>query len=228
MAKKTNPAEAGNEKLQELVSDAEYFFERYRNVIFGTLVGLIVVVGGYVGYKNFIKGPKEQKAKDAIYVAQELFAIDSFSMALKGAGAKMGFEAIAKTYGGTGAGNTANFYAGVCHLKLGNFQDALNYLGQFDTDDLLLEARKYGCMGDAYAELKQMDKAIENYKKAGEIADNDLTTPVYLYRAALALEQQDKKKEALELYQKVYTGYPNTQEGVAAETNIAKLEQQVN
>lgn len=228
MAKKSNTAEAGNEKLQELVSDAEYFFERYRNVIFGTLVGLIVVVGGYVGYKNFIKGPKEQKAKDAIYVAQELFAVDSFRMALKGNGAKLGFEAIATTYSGTGAGNTANFYAGVCHLKLGNYQEAINYFDKFSSGDKLLEARKFGCTGDAYAELKQMDKAIESYKKAGEIVDNDLTTPVYLYRAALALEQQDKKKEALELYNKVFNGYPNTQEGVAAETNIAKLEQQVN
>jgi tetratricopeptide (TPR) repeat protein len=228
MAKKNTQAEVGNEKLKELVDDAEYFFERYRNVIFGVLVGLIVVIGGYLGYKNLVQLPKEKKAKDAIFSAQEIFTADSFQVALKGTGAKLGFEAIAKTYSGTAAGNTANFYAGICNLKLGKYQDAINYLNKFDGNDKLLEARKYGCMGDAYSELGQMDKAIENYKKAGDVVDNELTTPVYWYRAALALELKGNKKEALELYKKVYSLYPNTQEGTAAETVIAKLEQQVN
>jgi tetratricopeptide (TPR) repeat protein len=157
-----------------------------------------------------------------------MFSADSFSMALKGNGSKLGFEAIAKTYSGTGTGNLANFYAGVCHLKMNNYQEAINYLEKFKGGDQLLEARKYGCMGDAYAELKQMDKAIESYQKAGEVLDNELTTPVYWYRAALALELKGSKKEALDLFKKVNNLYPGTQEGTAAESNIAKLEQQVN
>lgn len=228
MAKKNTPAEDSNEKLKELVNDAEYFFERYRNVIFGALGGLVLLVGGYLGYNQFIKGPKEQKAMDAIYFAQEMFSIDSFRLALSGNGSKLGFEAIANTYGGTGAGNTANFYAGVCHLNLGDFQKAVDYLGKFDSEDALLTARQYGCMGDAYAELQQMDKAIESYQKAGDATDNELTTPVYWYRAALALELKSDKKAALDLFKKVHEQYPNSQEGMAAETAIAKLEQQVN
>lgn len=228
MAKKNTPAPEGNEKLKELVNDAEFFFERYRNVIFGVLVGLLVLVGGFLGYKNLVKLPKEKKAKDAVYAAQEMFNVDSFQLALKGTGAKLGFEAISKNYSGTGVGNTANFYSGVCHLKLGNYQEALNYLDKFKPHTDLLEARKHGCMGDAYAELKQMDKAIESYQKAGDVTDNDLTTPVYWFRAALALELKGSKKEALDLYKKVNNLYPDTQEGMASETSIAKLEQQVN
>jgi tetratricopeptide (TPR) repeat protein len=228
MAKKNTPVEESNKKLQELVSDAEYFFERYRNLIFGSLIGLVVIIGGYVGYKALIAGPKEQKAQDAIFAAQELFNADSFQLALKGTGGKLGFEAIAKTYGSTAAGNTAHFYAGVCNLKMGKYQDAINAFNDFKGNDKLIEARKYGCTGDAYSELGQMDKAIENYKKAGDVVDNELTTPVYWYRAALALELKGSKKEALDLYKKVNNLYPNTQEGMASETSIGKLEQQVN
>ena len=228
MAKKNTQAEEGNEKLQELLSDAEYFFERYRNLIFGALVGLVVIIGGYLGYRNLVVLPKEKKAMDAIFTAQNFFGSDSFQLALKGNGAKLGFETIAKTYSGTAAGNTANFYAGICNLKLGKYQEAINYLNKFKDNDKLLKARKYGCMGDAYSELGQMDNAIENYKKAGDAVDNSLTTPVYWYRAALALELKGNKKEALELYKKVNTLYPESQEGSAAEIVIAKLEQQVN
>jgi tetratricopeptide (TPR) repeat protein len=71
-----------------------------------------------------------------------------------------------------------------------------------------------------------MDKAIDNYKKAADAADNEITAPTYLYRAALALEQKGNKKEALELYKKVNTNYPNSQEGMASEIYIAKLEAQ--
>ncbi len=158
--------------------------------------------------------------------AQKYFEMDSMSQALKGDGVHLGFEAIAKQYSGTAAGNRAAFGAGVANLKLGKFAEAIKYLEDFSTDDAVLNARKFGCIGDAYAEQNQMDKAIENYKKAADAADNDVTAPTYLYRAALALEQKGNKKDALELYKKLNNGYPNSQEANAAEINIAKLEAQ--
>ena len=135
-------------------------------------------------------------------------------------------EKIANEYGSTAAGNTAKFYAGVCNLKKKKYADAIKFLEDFSTDDPLVNARKFGCLGDAYAEQKKMDVAISNYKKAYAY-DNEITAPTYMYRAALALELSDKKNEALELYQKLNTTYPNSQEGQAAELSIGKLEQQV-
>jgi tetratricopeptide (TPR) repeat protein len=71
-----------------------------------------------------------------------------------------------------------------------------------------------------------MDQAIENYTKAVDAADNELVTPLYLFRAALANEKKGNKKDALELYKQLNTNYPNSQEGMAAELYIAKLEAQ--
>lgn len=218
--------EEGNEKLSHAFTDAEYYFEQYKNIILGALAVIAIVIGGWWAYSNLIKGPKENKAANAILYAQKYFEEDSINLALKGDGMHLGFEAIVKQYSGTAAGNRANFSAGVASLKLGKYTDALKYLQAFSTDDALLNARKYGCMGDAYAEQNQMDKAIENYKKAADAADNDITAPTYLYRAALALEQKSNKKEALELYKKLNNAYPNAQEAMAAKINIAKLEAQ--
>lgn len=218
--------ENSNEQLSNVFTNAEYFFEQYRNIILGVIAALILGIGGWWAYNNMVKGPKETKAKNAIIYAQKYFDMDSMTLALKGDGKNIGFEAIVKQYSGTAAGNRAAFGAGVASLKLGKYIDAVKYLEDFNTSDPLLSARKYGCLGDAYAEQKQMDKAIENYKKAADAADNEITAPTYLYRAALALEQKGNKKEALELYKKVNNAYPNSQEGMAAEISVAKLEAQ--
>jgi TolA-binding protein len=213
-------------KINDLLDNANHYFEQYKNIILGGLAAVFIVFAGIFIYKNYIKAPKEAKAKDAIFLAQYLFAKDSFELALKGNGNVKGFENIIKNYGGTTVGNTARYYAGVCNLNLGKFTEAVKYLEEFKTDDPLIAARKFGCLGDAYAEQKQMEKAIENYKKAANI-ENEITAPTYMYRAALALDLAGKKEEALETYEKLNTTYPNSQEGQAAELAIGKLEQEV-
>lgn len=216
--------EEGNAKLSDVFNNAEYYFEQYKNIILGVVAAIVLVIGGIWGYKNLVKGPKESKVQDAIVYAQKYFEIDSMALALNGDGQHLGFEAIAKQYDGTPAGNRANFGAGVASLKLGKYAEAVKFLDKFSTEDPILEARKYGCLGDAYAEQNQMDKAIENYKKAAEKADNELTAPTYLFRAALALAQKGKNDDALKLFKQVNDNYPATQEGAAAEMYIAKME----
>jgi tetratricopeptide (TPR) repeat protein len=231
MAKKKNTGQddilkEGNEKLTDAFNNAEYFFEQYKNIILGVIAVVVIGVGGWWGYKNFVKGPKETKAKDAIIYAQKYFEMDSMRLALKGDGQHLGYEAIAKQYSGTAAGSRATFGAGICNLKLGNYAEAVKFLSDFSSSDALLTARKFGCLGDAYAEQNQMDKAIENYKKAIDAADNEITTSTYLYRLALAFETKGNKKEAIEAYKRVNTEYPDSQEGMAAEIAIARLEAQ--
>lgn len=213
------------DKLKDFVDNAEHFYEQYKFVILGILVALIVVVGGFSIYKKLIKAPKEEKAQKAIFGAQDLFARDSFALALKGDGTSLGFETIASKYKGTAAGNTAKFYAGVCELHTGNYAAAIKYLEDFSTDDALLTARKFGCIGDAYAEQDQIDKAIDNYKKAVDASDNEIIAPSYIYRLAVAYELKKDYKNALEQFKNVFDNYPNTQEASAAEMVIAKLEQ---
>src|SRR5215216_3670052 len=100
--------------LTQARAQATSFFERNQKMILSILIGLVVVVGGWYGYKNFVKEPKEQKAMSQMWRAQQLFEQDSFQVALENpGGGYLGFLSIAKDFKGTRAGNLAKFYAGV-------------------------------------------------------------------------------------------------------------------
>src|SRR6187401_296560 len=210
--------------LTEAKFKATSFFEKNQKIILGVLVGLVVVVGGWFAYSNLVKEPKEQKAMSQLWKAQMQFEQDSFVMALENpGGGYLGFLQIAKDYSGTKAGNLAKFYAGVSYLNLGNFDEALKFINDFHPAGALGPNMKHGVLGDVYSELNQMDKAIENYHKAAA-TENDLLTPYYLKKEALLLESQNQVAKALEIYKKIKSKYPNSNEALSIEKYIARAE----
>ena len=62
-------------------------------------------------------------------------------------------------------------------------------------------------LGNAYAHVNQLDKAVSTLKKAAEKADNNTLSPTFLIQAGEILESQQKKDEALKLYQQVKEKY---------------------
>ena len=116
--------------------------------------------------------------------------------------------ALAKEYSSTAAGNLANLYAGLCYAKLDKWQEAADYLEKFDgSDDQMISPAAVGALGNAYAHLNQLDKAVSNLKKAAEMADNNSLSPTFLIQAGEILESQGKKAEALKLYQQIKDKY---------------------
>ena len=101
--------------------------------------------------------------------------------------------------------------------------DAIDYLKDFKTDDLLLAPVKEGAIGDAMLELGNDEAALKQYKKAYSASDNELTTPVYKMKAAKLLESMDKPEEALKLLEEIKKDYPQSTEGTAADKYIARL-----
>ncbi|HNI32815.1 MAG TPA: hypothetical protein PK628_07765, partial [Chitinophagales bacterium] len=83
--------EKSDEQISQVFSDAEYFFDQYKNIIIGVIAAVILGIGGWWAYNNLVKGPKESKAQDAIIYAQRYFDIDSMQLALKGDGKNIGF-----------------------------------------------------------------------------------------------------------------------------------------
>ena len=93
-----------------------------------TMIVVVVVVGGFFGYKYLISGPRAEKAAAMMFVAEQQFAGDSFALALNGDGNFAGFLEVIDRYGSTDEGNLARHYAGICYLRLGEYQQALDYL----------------------------------------------------------------------------------------------------
>lgn len=185
---------------------------------------IVIVVGGWYAYKTFISGPQEEKANLAIYGAEKHFREDSFALALNGDGPHKGFLYVINNYGGTKAGNLAKYYAGLSYLKTGDFNKAVQYLGDFKTDAKQIQMMAYGALGDAYSELNKNEDAINSYKKAAETFDTDeLNASEYLFRAGLLAETAGKTKDAIEIYKQVKDKFPNTIRGREADKYINRL-----
>jgi tetratricopeptide (TPR) repeat protein len=211
--------------LSQAKQQATSFFDRNQKMIVGILGGLLLIVGGWFGYRNLIQLPKEQKAMSQMWRAQMQFEQDSFQMALENpGGGYLGFLQITKEFGGTKAGNLANYYAAICYLNLGNFDAALSFLQDFKPDGIVGPTLKYGSLGDVYSELNQMDKAMESYRKSAEASDNQLLTPYYLKKLALLHEMQNETDKALEIYRRIKSDYPNSNEALSIDKYIARAE----
>jgi len=125
-------------------------------------------------------------------------------------------------YSMTKASNLAKYYTGIIYLKQGKYQDAITYLEKFKSDDEFVGPMATGGIADAYMELGQKDKALEYYLKASAEQVNDLTTPLYLMRAAYVNEDLGKYDKAVELYTKIQQEHPKSAEARDIDKYIAE------
>ncbi|SKA43201.1 Tetratricopeptide repeat-containing protein [Chitinophaga eiseniae] len=221
--KATTPQPATNFDLEQSMHRAEDFFVKNKNVITIAVLAVVVGVGGFFAYNRFVKQPNENKAQEMVFHAQNYFAVDSFKLALNGDGNNYGFLQVVNKYGSTKAGNLAKYSAGVCYIRMGEYQKGIDMLKSFSSDDLLLQPTALGLIGDAYMELNKTAEGIEAYKKAGHYNDNELTSPVYLFRAGMALEKAGKPQEAVSIYKEIKEKFPLTNEGREMDKYLARL-----
>lgn len=205
--------------MNDALNQKEAVFLRHKKTISIAIVAIILVVAGIICYETYISGPREQEASTALAKGQEYFSNQQYDKALKGDGAGYtGFVNIASDYSNTDAGNLANLYAGLCYANLDKWNDAVTYLDKFSpSDDQMISPSAVAALGNAYAHVKQLDKAVEYLKKAASMADseaedntNNSISPIFLIQAGEILESQGKKSEALQIYQDIKKKYLNS------------------
>jgi tetratricopeptide (TPR) repeat protein len=211
------------EVIQEKLVGIEHYVENHPKLIIGIVAALIVVVGGFFGYRYFV-GSQDAVAQKEMFQAVRYFEADSLNLALNGDGNNLGFLQIADDYGLTPAGNLANFYAGSIYLKQGKFPLAIFHLEDFKANDLLVQARAYSLIGDAYMEQKQYEDAAKFYDKAAGYKPNKEFSPTYLMKAALAYEKLNNFDKAKAAYQTIIDTFWDSSEVQNAKKFKAKLE----
>ncbi len=222
--KKTSSAAEGVEAVESVLSRTEQFIEKNQNIIFYVVIGIVAIILMFMGYKRYILEPKQKEAQTLMFMAEKYFEIDSLNLALYGDGNNYGFVDIIDEYGRTDAGNLSCYYAGLCFLKKGEFDNAIEYLEDFDADDMIIGAMGKGVLGDAYMEIGDAEEALKNYLYAVEHNINDFTTPVFLMKAALTYEMLEDYKSALELYNRIKYEHPRSYESREIEKYIARAE----
>ena len=217
-------ANVKEQNVESTLNSKEAFFVKNQKAIIIAVIAIILLIAGVFLYKNYVSEPRENEASTAIAKGQEYFSSEDFEKALQGdKNGFAGFAKLADDYSGTDAGNLAKLYAGICSANLGKWQDAVNYLEAFSTrDDAIISPAAVAALGNAYAHLKQPEKAIENLLKAAKMADsqaadntNNSISPTFLLQAAALMEANGKKEEALKIYKEIKSKYVSS--AVAAE-----------
>ncbi len=210
------------EGVEETLTKTEQFLERnWKTITYGLAV--IAVIVGIVWLYNKHADKKTEEALSQMYVAENYFDIDSLDLALYGDGNYLGFLDIADEYRSTKPGNLASYYAGICFLHTGQYEDAIDYLEKFKKKDKSVSPVALGCIGDAYIEMGETHKGIEYYLKAVDYSENSFYNPLYLMKAGQVYELEGSYDKALKLYERIRDNYPESTEGRNIDKYIARL-----
>ena len=218
-------------KEEEIIVDVEQVYSKTESWVLenqkslSIIVGAVILLfGSYFAYKNFYYMPQEEEAREYMWQAQQAFAADSFNLAVNGTESAYGFLGIIDKFGITEQANLAHYYVGISYLHMGQYEDAIEYLEDFDCNDVMVCAVSIGATGDAYLELGETDKAINYYMSAVDHSENELTAPIYLMKAGRAYESQGNYGDAIEVYKRIKSDFSSSSEGESIDKFIARAE----
>ena len=208
--------------VEETLTRTEHYLEEnYKTLLI--ILGVAVIIVGLAWLGKLYINKRNDEAQSQMYQAERYLEMDSLKLALNGDGNYLGFLDIAKEYRLTNTGNLAKYSAGICYLHLGKYQDAIDFLNQYSRKDKVIGSLAIGATGDAYVELGDLDKGVSKYLEAADFAQNSFNTPIFLMKAGEIYELKGKYAEALKIYEKIESLYPESTEGTTIEKYIARV-----
>jgi tetratricopeptide (TPR) repeat protein len=230
----TNPVEETTEKRRPIdpnLQGIQLFYEKNKKMVTYVGGGLLLIIVVICFFKLYYIPEQEKEAVNEMFWAENLFAKDSFNIALNGGptvnsadGPKpmKGFLQVADEYGMTKAASLANYYAGICYLRTGKFEQAIEHLNKYDGNDATIAPIAIGAIGDCHMEMGHIDEALKYYAKAADKTNSVFTTPYFLKKSAFANEQKGNYSEAVNFYERIQKEYPRSTEGQEIEKYIAR------
>lgn len=205
------------------LDNVQVMYEKNKKAINTTVTVVLLVVVAVFAYLKLYKAPREDKAATAISFPQRYFQADSMRLALQGDGQHQGFLKIEKKYDGTKAANLAHYYAGVCYLHMGDFNNAIKQLKDFDGKGTMVQYAAWGALGDAYMESNKIQDGIAAYEKAAGNKDDQILTPLYLLREGMAYEMNNQSDNAKKAYTRIRDEYPQSIQARDMDKYLARL-----
>lgn len=211
MSKKEN-LEGQDVNLGEVYTRTELFLDKHKQSIVIGVVGILVVVGGLLGYRKLIAEPNAKEASEMMWKAEYYFEVDSLELALNGDDQWPGFYAIVSDFGSTPGGKLAHYYIGSILMQQGDYEGAIVHYGKAKVDDDVLRTMAIGNIGDAYVELGRTDEAVKQFEKAAGMMTNDFTTPLFLMKAGIVYQQSGNWSAAAKAFKRIAKEFPTSAE----------------
>lgn len=194
------------------------FYEENRNSILISAIAAILVIGGAIGYYYYSQS-QERKAQQLMGYAEDYFLTGDFQKALEGSEEEftVGFEQIINNYSRTDAANLARYYAAVSEYNLGNTEEALSHMQDYEVPEGIMGVAPLSFHAVLLTELQRHEEAAEMYVKAANWDKNESTTPYNLLEAAYAYRDAGNRQTAREIANRILEEYPNSSQAPQAE-----------
>ena len=168
---------------------------------------LVVVCAIAIGWYT-IDRKNAEKADDAIgqadieYLSPALFgSVGNDSIALE--------KYMAAAEAGHKSGDRAALQSAIMLYQKKDYEKAIEYLDKASSSSSIIEAGRYTLMGDCYANLGQLDKAKDAFRKAYSAADkNPQIAPFILVKEANIYRELKDYKAEYNAYETVIYQYP--------------------
>lgn len=224
MAKNFTEEELEQDPFLNSYARTQQFYQKNKTVIIGSAVAVILAIALAIGY-HYYQQSQNEKAQRLMGTAEEFYLRGEFDQALTGSEEDLtiGFEQIIKNYGGTEAGNLARYYAAVSEYNLGNTDQALNYIEDYNIPDGILGVAPLSFHAVLLTETGQHAEAGKKYVQAAEWDENESTTPYNYMEAANAYDDAGNSNDAKKYARMIVDEYPNSSQASAAQGLLGRL-----
>lgn len=216
--------EEKNLEVGGIIAKTEEYIEKNKKTLITVGAAVVVVALAIWAYVALVAQPRQVRAAEDMFAAEQWFNEGDFEKALNGTDEYMGFSEVIDEYGCTKSGNLAKYYAGICQLNLGNYDEAIDYLKSYKGKDIFTKSEAQMLLGDAYAEKENPAEAVKYYEKAAKATDNLIVAPVALWKAGMMYLQLDKKEAAVKAFQQIKDNYPESPEWNEVDKYLAYAE----
>lgn len=205
--------EEKNLEVGGVIAKTEQYIEQNKKKLI-TIAAIVVAVGlGIWAYVGLVAQPRQERAAEDMFAAEQWFGEGNFEQALNGNEQFMGFADIIKEYRCTKSGNLAKYYAGICQLNLGKYDEAIDYLKSYKGKDAFTGSEALMLIGDAYAEQDNAKEALNYYEKAAKHAgENFIVAPTAWWKAGMMQLKLGNNEQAAKCFQQVKDNYPESTE----------------
>lgn len=223
-SKKKAQEDLEQDVLLETFSKVQSFYDKNKTAVISAAIALIVIVGGSVGY-HYYSSAQESKAQQLMANATQAYMNQDYQNALTGSEANftVGFEQIINNYSITDAANLARYYASVCEFQLGNPEQALNYINDYEIPEGIMGVGPLSFKGVIYTSLGNHEQAAATYIKAAEWDVNEATTPYNYLEAANAYQKAGNNEKAVEYAEKIISDYEQSSQVASAQKLLGML-----
>ncbi|MEM8484082.1 MAG: tetratricopeptide repeat protein [Bacteroidota bacterium] len=221
--RKNRRTELREDKVVTFYTQFLEFFEGNRNLVFGILGGIVLLIIMGFGYGIF-KDRQEDQAQEALAGAVRLYEESNWQAALDGSDGVKGLLDVAGDFGSSKAGNLALYYAADAYFKLGDNESALKYFRQFDNGGDALGAGAYAGEAAILESNGDFSAAGDRYKDAAEAYNSEFTSARYLQNAGRNYEQAGAFDKARAVYQTIKEDFPDSAQASDVDMFMARVD----